>query len=225
VPDCESQPPLWKWTADKWNLTPWGEEITQKLLAHKVSLAILDTQLAVTEGTNQLDNTQQYAFGVTLRAWAKLIGNPVVLTVSHTNQGSASLALSWRLHYLSRAGGNGLPGALRWAAGLSRLRPDDELVRQLGLEREASRRWLVALAVSKANEMPRAIWSTDSPAVLEIRENGSLGLIPCSVPRKPVATSKTKRQPAEDLTWLTPADDGCPLPPILERIPEATDEF
>ena len=171
-------PPIWRWSSDGgWELTGWGHIITDWLALTTPALVVLDTHMAVTAGTNQLDNAQQYEFGIELRRWARMIGGPVVLTISHTNQFSAGQALSWRLHYLARAGGNGLPGALRWVAGLSRLRPDDALAKKLGLEKRAEQAWLVALAVSKGNEMPRCRWSPDTPAIFEMLPNGSVVLL------------------------------------------------
>jgi RecA-family ATPase len=174
---ADGHPPMWAYARDKWNLTPWGEAVTAWLQRDPVSLVVLDTQMSVAQGTNQMDNAQQYAFGVTLQSWARDVGRPAVLTVSHTNQVSNSQDLTARLHYYARAGGNGLPGALRWAAGVARLRPDDKLAKELGLSDAAAARWLIAFGVSKSNEMPRSPWNNEQPAVFELQPDGALTFV------------------------------------------------
>jgi len=199
--DNNNHPPIWHWSSDGWVLTGWGMEVTSWLQKISPALVVLDTHMAVTSGTNQLDNTQQYAFGVELKRWSFDLGEPVVLTISHTNQGSAGLPLPWRLHYLSRAGGNGLPGSLRWVAGLSRLRPDDAIVKARGLEHEVQHKWLVAVAVSKANAMPPCAWSPDAPGIFELMPNGGLKLfndekeIVSASPRKVKKREMSDRSP------------------------------
>ena len=172
-------PPIWLWDrkGDCWTVTKWGEDVSSWLEGIRPALIIVDTLASAATGSNIIDQPQQYSLGVTIRQWAKKLGDPTVITVSHTNQASTLQELSWRLHYLSRAGGNGLPGALRWVAGVSRLRTDDALCAQLGLCQEARESRLVALGVSKHNEMPRPLWTNDAPSVFELGCNGGLCLV------------------------------------------------
>lgn len=169
---------LWIWDKKEgvWCLTSWGDEVTEFLLKMKPVLVLLDTTMSVARGSDQLDNPQQYSLGTTLRRWAKQI-NTTALTISHTNQASAKEALDWRLNYLSRAGGNGLPGALRWMCGLSRLRYDDALSKNLNLSERAKQNWMIAVGVSKSNEMPKPVWTNDFPAIFEMQKDGNIELI------------------------------------------------
>ena len=200
----DDHPPIWHWHAEGWVLTSWGKTISAWLQQLQPAMVILDTHMSVTAGTVQVDNAQQYAYGVELRRWAKALHGPVVLTLSHTNQLSAGQALSSRLHYLSRAGGNGLPGALRWAAGLSRLRPDDALAKQLGLEHRAEQSWLVALAISKANEMPRCPWSPGTPAIFELLPDGGIELL--AAQGNATSTTPPKARRERTAAWLSSRD-------------------
>jgi archaellum biogenesis ATPase FlaH len=172
-------PPLLAWDkkADSWDITSWGDEITEWLKSIRPALIIIDTLISAATGANIIDQPQQYALGVTIRRWAKNLCDPTVLTISHTNQASAQQELAWRLHYLSRAGGNGLPGALRWAAGVSRISPSDALCAQLNLCEKVRESRFIAFGVSKNNEMPRACWNNETPALFELKSDGGLLLV------------------------------------------------
>lgn len=175
VDEC---PPLWNWNreAGEWLFTEWGKRITDWLSVRRVGLVILDTLLATARGCDPVDIPQQYELGNCVRRWAREIsGDTAVLTVSHTNQASMRESLDWRLHYLSRAGSNGLPGALRWLAGVSRLRDDDDIAIQNMLD--ADRRKLIAFGISKNNEMPQPDYTNNSPAVFEIRPDGGVQFV------------------------------------------------
>lgn len=170
--------PLWRWDRQSrsWALTNVGQTETAALAVCRPALVVLDTSMAVAAGGEQLDNVAQYDFGRTVQRWARDLGT-TALSVSHTNQASAKESVAWRLNYLSRAGGNGTPGALRWLAGVTRVRADDDLAKLLGLEDEAARKKLVAFAVSKNNEIPTPPWHPHAPAIFEIKEDGSLLLV------------------------------------------------
>lgn len=170
---------LWQWVAKttSWEMTSWGEEITNWLKEARPALILIDTLTSAAQGANIIDQPQQYSLGVTIRMWARQMGDPTVLTISHTNQSSAQQEITWRLHYLSRAGGNGLPGALRWAAGATRLLPSDDMAAKLDLSEKARESRLLAFAVSKHNEMPLPRWHRDAPAIFEMMPEGGLLLL------------------------------------------------
>ena len=155
---------------------PGGEAIIEKIAELWPALVIFDTTLAVAEGCNQLDNPQQYALSEFMqkRVVPALHGS-TVLTISHTNQASSSLGLCRRLHYESRAGGNGAPGAFRWMAGLTRIRDaeDCEALGNVIDAEDVKRRSFFAFGVSKHNEV-RPAWTSESPAVFEIMDDGRI---------------------------------------------------
>ena len=172
-------PALWQWNRQigEWIPTDWCHALTNWLASSPPCLVIIDTLLSVASGLDVLDVSQGYSLGQTLRRWAKVLGGPTVLTVSHTSQAMARDTLSWRLHWLSRQGSSGYPGAIRWAAGVSRMKPEDDLAKVLGLAERAAQGGLIALGVSKHNEMPRPLWSSQAPAIFEQRPDGSLWLV------------------------------------------------
>ena len=187
--------PLWAWDAANavWQLTTWGEHLTRWLTAIQPVLISIDTLVSVVQAANILDHTQQYGLATALQQWAHRLGDPVVLTVTHTNQASAQQGLSSRLSYLSRLGSGGVPSRLRWAMGMTRLLPEDDLARKLGLKERAARDSLLAVAVSKGNEMPRPAWAVENPAILEIRPDGALDLV-----HEGLGDSRPKRAAAND---------------------------
>ncbi|PZP62252.1 MAG: hypothetical protein DI596_03830 [Azospira oryzae] len=172
-------PPMWRWDrqAQEWCATDWCQALTAWLAASPPVLVIIDTLLSVASGLDVLDVSQGYSLGQTIRRWARDLGGPTVLTVSHTSQAMARDELPWRLHWLSRQGSSGFPGAVRWAAGVSRIKDDDELAKVLGLAERAREGGLVALGVSKHNEMPRPVWNNQAPAIFHQRADGSLLLV------------------------------------------------
>ncbi|MCR2832019.1 MAG: AAA family ATPase [Acidithiobacillus ferrooxidans] len=176
--DC---PPLWAWDkhVDRWATTPWGEQVTEWLAAINPVLIIIDTLPSAASGSNIIDQPQQYSLGITIRQWAKMLGDPTVLTISHTNQASATQELVSRLHYLSRAGGNGLPGALRWIGGVSRLRGGEMDMVPGGHDYDPlnPEKRFIAFGVSKNNEMPSPHWTAVRPAFFQMNIDGSLQLV------------------------------------------------
>jgi hypothetical protein len=160
---------LFRFESDHWGTTDEGERVLARLGEMNVGFVILDTIGSLVAGSREIDNDQQRQLARHLRACLQGL---TWLTVSHTNQSSAKDDLPWRLHYLSRAGGNGFPGALRWAAGVSALH--DAEIESLGLL--AGRRY-VALGGSKHNEMGRPVWTNRAPAIFEITETGALVLV------------------------------------------------
>lgn len=167
--DC---PPLWGWDrAGSWELTPWGREITAWLESARMALVILDTIMSAAAGSDLLDQPQQYQLGQTIRRWTREVGAGMVVTVSHTNQASTSAGLSDRLDYLSRAGGNGLPGALRHLAGMTKLRKGE--VPGFPVQDET----MFAIGFSKSNESPRPDWTNHKPAIFTQGKSGKLALL------------------------------------------------
>ena len=169
--DC---PPIWAWDKKDgdWHLTAWGCKVTEWLTSARPSLVILDTIMSSAAGSNLLDQPQQYALGQTIRKWTKGAGAAAMITVSHTNQASSTAALADRLDYLSRAGGNGFPGALRHIAGMTKLRkgevPGFDPAKDVGL---------FAIGFSKSNESPRPDWTNYTPAVFTQGKGGQLALL------------------------------------------------
>jgi hypothetical protein len=173
---------MWAWNKqlDRWTITPWGQQVTEWVSAAKPVLIIIDTLASAAAGSDIINQPQQYDLGITLRQWAKMPGDPTVLTISHTNQASAIQEVPRRLHYLSRAGGNGLPGALRWIAGVTRLRGGEMDMVPGGHDydpRDPVKR-LIAFAVSKHNEMPLPTWTPERPAIFQMSPDGALALVP-----------------------------------------------
>ncbi len=177
--DC---PPLWAWNKqiDRWVTTPWCKQVTEWLTAIHPALIIIDTLASAASGSNIIDQPQQYSLGITIRQWAKMLGDPTVLTISHTNQASATQELAYRLHYLSRAGGNGLPGALRWIGGVSRLRGGEMDMVPGGHDydpRDPFKRF-IAFGISKHNEMASPLWTPERPVIFQMNPDGALALVP-----------------------------------------------
>jgi hypothetical protein len=165
--DC---PPLWRWNrhaddgAGRWELTQWGQKISDWLMGANITMVVLDTIASAAQGSDLLDQPQQYQLGQTIRRWSRDVGLQVCITVSHTNQASASVGLHDRLDYLSRAGGNGFPGALRHLGGLTKLRKHEVP----GVQPETDRT-LFAFGFSKHNESPQPDWTNHCPAVFSQR--------------------------------------------------------
>lgn len=158
-----------------WVTTAEGGSIFQRLRDAEIGFAVIDTIGSLVAGLQEVDNDQQRQLARHIRAEAS---GKTVITVSHTNQASTKEALDWRLHYLSRAGGNGYPGAIRWAAGVTRLQESD--AGKIGdrlTSVEISDAKIVAFGISKHNEMPQPPSNNYSPMLFEIKETGELVLI------------------------------------------------
>jgi hypothetical protein len=174
--------PLWKWDRREgvWFKTPSYAEAVRGIKRIKPVLVIGDTIMRLGLGIDQIDNAQQAALGLELEELAAEAGC-LFLTIGHTNQASTKDALSWRLHYLSRAGGNGLPGVLRYCFGVTRIHRFDvekkgELEEMFSPE-EVSFRKLIACGVSKGNEIPTAAWTNNNPAFFEIMSSGQIMML------------------------------------------------
>lgn len=170
--------PMFRWEpagAGRWITTDEGVAIINRCHEAGVGFSVIDTVGSVVAGLKELDNDQQRQ----LARHIKRSLHMAHITISHTNQSSAKEDLDWRLHYLSRAGGNGFPGAIRWAAGVSKLQPQD--AEKLGgrvTRDEIEQAKLVAFGISKHNEMPRPSGcNNNQPMIFEIRPDGSLTLI------------------------------------------------
>jgi hypothetical protein len=140
-----------------------------------VGFAVIDTIGSLVAGLQEVDNDQQRQLARHIRAEAS---GMTVITVSHTNQASTKEALDWRLHYLSRAGGNGYPGAIRWSAGVTRLQESD--AGKIGdrlTSVEIADAKVVAFGISKHNEMPQPSANNHTPILFEIKQSGELVLI------------------------------------------------
>lgn len=181
---------LWKWSKqiEEWILTDWGQRVTNELMRMQPALLVLDTTMSVATGCNPMDVAQQYALGETLQSWRRKIHiQMTTINASHTNQVSSLEDASRRLHYLSRSGGNGFPGSIRWIAGVTRLQGEsmrgrhthagDSIVEKLGLSKRANTDCLIALGASKHNEIARPKWNNDYPAIFNLRPDGELVLV------------------------------------------------
>jgi len=175
---------LFRWESDQWITTSEGRAAIDRMRELQIGFVVLDTIGSLCAGLVEVDNDQQRQLARHLRA--ELHGL-TYQTISHTNQASAKDELSWRLHYLSRAGGNGFPGAQRWAAGVSRLRVEKP-GRDTAIERNEGEAFginasdvkgkkLIAFGVSKNNEAPAACWTNNHPAIFEVRRDGGLVLV------------------------------------------------
>ncbi|MDA8260730.1 MAG: AAA family ATPase [Betaproteobacteria bacterium] len=177
-----SSPPLWNWNrradggAGAWSLTDWGRRITDLLMSTRPVMIIIDTIMSAASGCDLLDQPQQYKLGTTILGWSKTVGCALTATVSHTNQASASLGFAERLDYTSRAGGNGLPAALRHIAGVTAVggsATDLALKKACGLE---SMDTMFLFGFSKYNESPKPDWNKSSPAIFS-QPYGKLELV------------------------------------------------
>ena len=185
IPELDG--PLWKWDRREeiWIKTPSYAEAVRGIKRIKPVLLIGDTIMRLGRGIDQIDNAQQAALGFELEELAVEAGC-LFLTIGHTNQASTKEALSWRLHYLSRAGGNGLPGVLRYCFAVTRIHRSDvgkngELEEIFSPE-EVSFRKLIACGVSKGNEIPTAIWTNNNPALFEIMPSGQIMMLDRNFP-------------------------------------------
>ena len=180
IPELDGQ--LWKWDRREgvWFKTPSYAEAVRGIKKIKPALVIGDTIMRLGLGIDQIDNAQQAALGLELEELAAEAGC-LFLTIGHTNQASTKEILSWRLHYLSRAGGNGLPGVLRYCFAVTRIHRADvqkngELEGMFSPE-EVSFRKLIACGVSKGNEIPTAAWTNNNPAFFEIMPFGEIMML------------------------------------------------
>ncbi len=180
IPELDA--PLWKWDRREgvWIKTHSYAEAVRGIKRIKPVLVLGDTIMRLGLGIDQIDNAQQAALGLELEELAAEAGC-LFLTIGHTNQASTKEALSWRLHYLSRAGGNGLPGVLRYCFAVSRIHRADvqkngELEGMFSPE-EVSFRKLIACGVSKGNEIPTAAWTNNRPAFFEIMPSGEIMML------------------------------------------------
>lgn len=206
--DC---PPIWKWNrladdgAGRWELTDWGKEVTDMLIGAAPALVIVDTTISAAAGCDLQNQPQQYALGLTMRAWGKQTGAAATCSVSHTNQASsgAAVPLHDRLDYLSRSGGNGFPGALRHMGGVTKLREGE--VPGIEPRDDAT---LFAVGFSKHNESPPTDWTHYSPAIFSQRS----GRIELVADGKEVAerlkTTDKGRQAGQQANKYRAAKDG-----------------
>ena len=185
IPELDG--PLWKWDRREgvWFKTLSYAEAVRGIKRIKPVLIIGDTIMRLGLGIDQIDNAQQAALGLELEELAEEAGC-LFLTIGHTNQASTREALSWRLHYLSRAGGNGLPGVLRYCFAVTRIHRSDvqkngELEGMFSPE-EVSCRKLIACGVSKGNEIPTPAWTNNNPAFFEILPSGQIMMLDRNFP-------------------------------------------
>ena len=168
---------LFKWNTSKsaWETTDEGGRVLQKCRDCEIGFLVIDTVGSVVAGLKEIDNDQTRQLARHIRAETR---GMTVITISHTNQQSAKDSLDWRLHYLSRAGGNGFPGAIRWAAGTSKLNAGDAA----GLgnrvsEEEIAQSTLIGFGVSKYNEIPKPTCNNSTPMIFELLPDGGLSLV------------------------------------------------
>jgi RecA-family ATPase len=163
---------LWRWDkrAGAWEESAEYHEVVKHLKTMQPVLTIIDTISRAAMGSDPMDLMQQVLLAQRVDILQQTVGG-TVLTVSHTNQSSMSETLPQRLHYTSRSGGNGYVGWLRFMIGVSNLNvPEKEA---LGIDEF---RKVVAMAVSKHNEMPQPMPAGNrfNPILLEITRIGEL---------------------------------------------------
>ncbi len=151
-----------------WEFTRRGSQILRRLEHTNPDLIILDTVLGLCLGVEQLNNSMTYALGDLLQKEIGTRFGAALIAVAHTSQSSSKESLDQRLHYEAMAGGNGLPGALRMAIGLTKVRPTDFGTEVLGLSRS-----FVAVGSSKFNvEGFRPLWTNNKPGYFSWGQTG-----------------------------------------------------
>jgi len=166
---------MFTWSGEGWSTTKIGHQIICHCRHNHIGVIALDTIGSLVSGLREIDNDQQRQLARHIRSETEGL---TVISISHTNQASMKDDLSWRLHYLSRAGGNGYPGALRVAAGVSRLQEQDvkKINGRVSVDRVMKSK-IIAFGFSKSNEMPTPVASNFTPMIFEITKNGQLVLI------------------------------------------------
>ena len=173
--------PIWAWTREGWDIGEGYDLSVAEAKEFRPTLTIIDTIGRGALGQDPIDIAQQQQLANMLEKFRARIGG-TLLTVSHTNQASGKDTLRNRLRYESRAGGNGLPGHLRWLLAVTPVRAEESaLTFGVDLDDEAEvelheMRRIIAVAVSKHNEMPAPAdgWAFHTPHLFEMMQDGSL---------------------------------------------------
>ena len=151
-----------------WEFTKRGSQFLRRVEQTSPDLIILDTILGLCSGVEQLNNAMTYALGNLLQKEIGTKFGAALIAVAHTSQTSSKDSLGQRLHYEAMAGGNGLPGALRMAIGLTKVRPSD-----FGTEVADLSRSFVAVGSSKFNvEGFRPLWTNNNPGYFSWGQTG-----------------------------------------------------
>ncbi|ADL55552.1 AAA family ATPase [Gallionella capsiferriformans] len=169
-----------------WITTTEGRAVLDEVKSAGIEFLVFDTVGSVISGSKEIDNDQQRQLARHIRSETLGI---TTATLGHTNQASAREEINLRLHYLSKAGGSGFPGAVRWASGVSQVQHQDATT--LGISEEViGTKKLVGFGVSKHNEIPSPVWTNRRPAVFEIKPDGALVLFKDGREIQPVKKSK-----------------------------------
>ncbi|MHB1607890.1 MAG: AAA family ATPase [Acidiferrobacter thiooxydans] len=187
--------PLFRWNPreGKWQEGQGYDGAMRRASDLKPALTIIDTSGRAASGQDPISISQQQALAERIEDLGREVGG-TLLTVSHTSQASGSEDLHQRLHYISRAGSNGIPGHFRWLMGMTLLNPKEVTSLTGILEDDGSRRQIIAIAISKHNEMPKPRgWNRHDPAVFEILPDGSVVAI-AKKPWEPQQEPPQKRQ-------------------------------
>lgn len=218
---------LWTWKKDEWKTTPEYDEIVSYINVLKPVVTVLDTISRVALGNNPVDLTQQVLLAQKVEELQQTIGG-TVLTISHTNQSSMNDVLSNRLHFLSRSGGNGYPGWLRWLMGMTNLSTTEKA--KLGIDEYKK---IVAVAVAKTNEIPQPMprGNRFNPILFEITKTGELQMVDkdceaVSMPGKRQNMKAKLTKPAARILHVEPEIfDSEPYepPPIRPAVPMPDD--
>ena len=179
--------PLWKFDkrAGEWLNTEEHKVLIEYLKTFEPVLVIIDTLSRATIGGNIIDYEQQSLLARKVEEIRHHL-NTTIISISHTNQASASANISNRLHWMSRSGSSGLPGIFRWMAGVTRVKEDDDIEQLKSYNLQENK--IVTFAVSKCNEIPPPLWNIYNPLVLHI--NGGIDLIG----RVKIETKKKKKK-------------------------------
>ena len=170
---------IWEWDRknEVWEYSQEARETIMPFVRDfKPTLVITDTLARYAKGSDPGNLTQQVELGRILEKSKKDFCSDVFLTVSHTPQCTDKETLYNRLHYTARAGGNGLPGMLRYMLAMTELRSEERT--NAGIL--DSRNRVIALAAAKHSELPapQPTGSKMNPILIELKRDGSIELIP-----------------------------------------------
>lgn len=170
---------IWEWDkkSDSWGYSQEAlESIIPAIHKFKPDMVIVDTMARYACGSDPGLIAQQVKLGLMLQQTQRDLNVDVLMTVSHTPQCTEKESLYGRLSYTARAGGNGVPGILRYMISITELRPDER--KNAGINEERNR--VLAIAAAKHSELPapQPYGSKMNPLLVELLKNGSIEQIP-----------------------------------------------
>ncbi len=161
---------------ESWNYShECRHQILPLLKCFAPTLVVIDTLSRYAKGSDPGNITQQVELGVAIERAQRDFNAGTLVTISHTPQHVSNLSLSSRLDYMSRSGGNGLPGILRNMLALTELKSDER--ESAGILPERNR--VIALAAAKHSETaaPQPNGSKVNPILFELKLDGSVAVL------------------------------------------------